>query len=271
MPDRITSTANPLVKSLARLKERRGRTAANRFLIEGGRELGRAAAAGIGIDQVVIAPDLANDDDHALATTLAASGVNVIEMGADAFARISMRRHPDGLLGTAPIPPRPLAALALSPNPLVLVIEAVEKPGNVGAMLRTADGAGVDGVVVASDAADLWNPNVIRASQGAVFAVPIAAASAPATIEWMMRHGLQIVAASPDAHRSLWDADLAIPTAVVVGSEDTGLTPAFRSPGTTVAIPMAGSSDSLNASVATAVMLYEAVRQRGATAGAHQP
>jgi TrmH family RNA methyltransferase len=266
VPDRITSTANPLVKSLARLKERRGRAAANHFLIEGGRELARAAAAEVAIDQVVVAPDIAGDADRDLAVTLAASGAELIEMGAEAFGRISMRRHPDGLLGTAPIPPRPLGALTLGANPLVLVIESVEKPGNVGAMLRTADGAAVDAIVVASETADLWNPNVIRASQGAVFTVAFATASTIATLDWIGHHGLQLVAASPEADRSLWEADLTVPTAIVVGAEDSGLTPAFRSPETTVSIPMAGTSDSLNASVAAAVMLYEAVRQRGGSA-----
>lgn len=266
MPDQITSTANPLVKSLARLKERRGRTAANRFLIEGGRELSRAASAGMTIDQVVLAPDLAAAADRDLAANLAASGAELIEMGADAFGRISMRRHPDGLLGAAPIPPRALDELTLGSDPLVLVIEAVEKPGNTGAMLRTADAAGVDAVVVASEVADLWNPNVIRASQGAVFAVAVATASAPATLAWIRRHELQLVAASPEANHSLWDADLTIPTAIVVGAEDAGLSATFRSPEVTVAIPMAGVSDSLNASVAAALMLYEAVRQRGGPA-----
>jgi len=260
--DQITSTANPLVKSLAQLKDRRGRATANRFLIEGDRELTRAAAAGITIDQVVVAPDLAGDADRDLAATLAGSGAELIEMGAGAFGRISLRRHPDGLLGVAPIPPRPLDDLLLGADPLVLVIEAVEKPGNVGAMLRTADAAGVDAVVVASEVADLWNPNVIRASQGAVFAIAVATASAPAALGWISRHGLQLVGASPEADRSLWDADLTTPTAIVVGAEDAGLTTTFRSPEATVAIPMAGVSDSLNASVAAAVMLYEAVRQR---------
>jgi len=266
VPDRITSTANPLVKSMARLKERRGRTAAGRFIIEGGRELARATVAGVAIDQVVIAPDIADDADRDLAVTLAASGTELIEMGAEAFGRVSMRRHPDGLLAIAPIPQRPLRALTLGANPLVLVIESVEKPGNVGAMLRTADGAAVDAVVVASEMADPWNPNVIRASQGAVFAVAFATASPIATVDWIGHHGLQLVAASPEASRSLWEADLTVPTAIVVGAEDKGLTPTFRSPESTVSIPMAGTSDSLNASVAAAVMLYEAVRQRSGPA-----
>lgn len=269
MPDQITSTANPLVKSLARLKERRGRTAAKLILIEGGRELGRAASAGVTIDQVVLAPDLADAADRTLAAGLAASGAELVEMGAAAFGRVSMRRHPDGLVGVAPIPSRPLDALAPGPNPLVLVIDAVEKPGNVGAMMRTADAAGADAVIVAAESADLWNPNVIRASQGAVFTVAVAAASATATLDWIRRHDLQLVAASPEAGRSLWDADLTTGTAIAIGSEDTGLSPGFRSPAGTVAIPLAGSSDSLNASVAAAVMLFEAVRQRGISAGTH--
>jgi TrmH family RNA methyltransferase len=260
--EQITSTANPLVKSLARLKDRRGRTESGRFLIEGQRELARAAAAGFAIEQVVIAPDLATDADQQLAAAVVASGAQRIELGAEAFARISMRRHPDGLLGVAPRPEHQLDDVTLGPAPLVLVIEAIEKPGNLGAMLRTADGTGVDAVIVADPTTDLWNPNVIRASQGAVFVVATATADTETTARWIDRHGLNLVAASPEAERPLWDADLAAPTAIIVGAEHAGLSAAFRSPATTVSIPMAGSSDSLNSSVAAAVMLYEAVRQR---------
>jgi TrmH family RNA methyltransferase len=260
--ERITSTTNPRVKKLARLKDRRGREAQQRFLIEGHRELQRAVGAGVAIDAVAYAPDLAGPPEHELMRRLADAGSEVIELGGEAFSRMSMRRHPNGLIGVAPRVTRSLDDLMLPAQPLVLVVEGVEKPGNLGAILRTADGAGVDAVVVADERLDPTNPNVIRASQGAIFTVPWAVAGTDATITWLATHALRLVAASPEAERSLWEAELTGGVAIAVGAEDVGLSPPLRDPATTVTIPMAGTGDSLNASVAAAVMLYEAVRQR---------
>ena len=148
---------------------------------------------------------------------------------------------------------------------MVVVIEGVEKPGNVGAVLRSADGAGVDALIAADPRTDLFNPNAIRASAGTVFSVPLAAASATATIQWLRAHGLRIVAARPDADRLYTDADLTGPLVLALGSETDGLTDLWSEPDVeAVRLPMLGVADSLNVSVTAAILIYEALRQRGA-------
>lgn len=263
MPDRITSTANPRIKALARLKHRKGRDESGRFLIEGHRELARAHEAGVEIVDVVLAPDLAGDRERTLAATLGDAGVPVLEVGAEAFSRLSMRGHPDGLVGVGTRIERMLGDLhAPTGDRLLLIIDGIEKPGNLGAILRTADGAGVDAVIVTGAGVEPTNPNAIRASQGAVFTVPTVVAPAVEVHEWLLCLGVRIVAASPEAERTLWDTDLTGDLALVVGAEAEGVSDVFRVPDALVQIPMAGRSDSLNASVAAGIMVYEAVRQR---------
>jgi TrmH family RNA methyltransferase len=263
VPDRITSTSNPRIKALARLKDRRSREDSSRFLVEGHRELERARAAGVSLVEVLLAPDLAGEREKVLAAALADAGVPMLEVGTDAFAKLSMRSHPDGLLGVAARRDRTLADLDPSASDaLILVLDGVEKPGNLGAIVRTADGAGVDAVIVTGAGVEPTNPNAIRASQGAVFTVPIVIATAAEAQQWLQTCGIRTVAASPEAQRTLWNADLTGAVAVVVGAEAEGVSTAFRSTNTIVRIPMLGMSDSLNASVAAGIMLYEAVRQR---------
>ncbi|HEX9645292.1 MAG TPA: TrmH family RNA methyltransferase [Acidimicrobiia bacterium] len=268
MGERITSTANPLVKRLAALKERGERRRSGRYLVEGARELGRARDAGVKVEQVVVSPELWGAPEEVVANRLRSDGAEWVEMGSAAFSRVSVRRHPDGLAGVAVNDPRRLDDLALGSSALVLVIDGVEKPGNLGAMLRSADAAGADAVVVAvrmvpgEEPADLTSPNVIRASQGAVFSVPWAVAPVDDVVGWARRRGLALVAADAKAAESLWEVDLTGRTAVVVGAEAAGLSDVIRQSGRAVAIPMSGASDSLNASVAAALLLYEAVRQR---------
>ncbi|MCP5113610.1 MAG: RNA methyltransferase [bacterium] len=158
-------------------------------------------------------------------------------------------------------PPFDLDRLPTAATPLLLIADTIEKPGNLGAMIRSADGAGTTGLIAADFVTDLVNPNTIRASQGAVFSTPVAAAPGDAVRVWLQHHQIRTIAATAAATTSLWDTDLTGPLAIVVGSEHAGLSPAWHS-AQTVSIPMAGISDSLNASVAAAVMLYEAVRQR---------
>jgi TrmH family RNA methyltransferase len=272
--ERITSTANPLVKRLAALKERGERRRSCRYLVEGARELSRARDAGVKVEQVVVSPELWGTHEEVVANRLRSDGAEWVEMGSAAFSRVSVRRHPDGLAGVAvDDPPRRLDDLVLGPSALVLVIDGVEKPGNLGAMLRSADAAGADAVVVVAGmvpgeaAADLTSPNVIRASQGAVFSVPWAVAPVDEVVGWAQRQGLTIVAADAKADEWLWEVDLTGPTAVVVGAEAAGLSDVIRHSACAVAIPMSGASDSLNASVAAALLLYEAVRQRRSLEG----
>jgi TrmH family RNA methyltransferase len=258
----ITSAANPRVKAVARLQRRRHRDASGTFPIEGARVVGRALGAGWPLVEAYVAPDIVADDAASVSNALEAAGVPLIELSEPAYRRISYREHPDGLLAVGRIPSLDLTAVTLPPEPLVLVVEAIEKPGNLGAMLRTADAAGADAVIIAAATADPWNPNVVRASQGALFSITLAAGTASEVGRWLDEHGLAVIAADPlPAAAAPWDVDLTGPIAIVVGSEHDGLSAAWRRR-TTVAIPMLGTVDSLNASVAAAVLLYEARRQR---------
>jgi RNA methyltransferase, TrmH family len=248
----ITSAVNPHVRELAGLRQRRRRHLAGRFLIEGARELGRAIEGGVSIEEVLYAPTLASPTARALADSLD----GVTRLGDAAFAKLTVRQHPDGIIGVAATWRPELTAID---RDLVLIAERIEKPGNLGAMLRTADGAGA-AVAVADPTVDLFNPNVVRASQGSLFTVPVAVADASAVAEWAAERG-RVVVAGVEATEPLWDADLSMPVAIVIGSEHDGVSDHWRRLGTAVRIPMAGPADSLNASVAAAIVLYEAVRQ----------
>jgi TrmH family RNA methyltransferase len=253
---RITSPSNPLIKSLARLKNSRERAERGLFLIEGPREIGRAIEAGIDIDTLLICPALGGEPPTGFDPNA------VLEVGQDAIARVAIRRHPPGSIAVARQFATGIDRLQVSASPLLLVVEAIEKPGNLGAMMRTADGAAVDAVIVADPNTDVFNPNVVRASQGALFTVPVVVAEAADVIEWLQARSMTVVGGYPDARTELWESDLTEPTAVLVGAEDIGISPAWDDVARKVRIPMRGSSDSLNASVAAAIMLFEAVRQR---------
>lgn len=259
-PRRIESTANPKLKAWRAFQERRKRDATGRFIIEGQREVSRALAAGIRIEAVLTDED-ASSQAQGLAERAASGGAEQYELSRQALERLSRRQKPPQVIVIAYQPSWSLEALAVDQPSLVLIADAVEKPGNLGAMMRTADGAGADAFIVSDPATDLANPNVIRASQGALFSFPIAAAPAEAVGAWVERHQLNVVVANDDGTGGLWDTDLTVPTAIVIGSEDRGVSAAWRE-NRSVAIPMAGASDSLNASVAAAVFLFEAQRQR---------
>ena len=257
----ITSTANPRVKAALALRQRRERDRTGRFLIEGRRELGRALAAGVAVDEVLVCPSLIGDD------TLP-EGTVVTEVAESVFGRLSARDNPDGVLGLARAFDTGLDALDLAAGdaePLVLVVAEMEKPGNLGTMLRSASAAGASAVVVADPITDVFNPNVVRASQGALFGVPVAVGDTAAVLAWVRAHGLRIYAAGPGGTQPYWRVPLAGPTALVVGSEHRGLPAAwFDAADEQVVIPMPGSGgvDSLNAAAAAAVLLFDAVRQR---------
>ena len=250
----ITSSANPRITALSKLKTRRGRDAAGLFLIEGARELGRALEAGIDVSEINYCPAIASDAATDLAETATISATTVAEAP---FAKLSNRQHPDGIIGVASAWEADLGSID---RDLVLVAEAIEKPGNLGAMLRTADATGA-AVVAADPTVDLFNPNVVRASQGALFTVPVAVVDAERAIGWASDRGTVFVT-TPDAALTLWEAELTGRVTVVVGSEHGGVSAAWLSAGTPIRIPMVGTRDSLNASVAAAIVLYEAVRQR---------
>ncbi len=266
MTRRIESPSNPLVKSLMALKDRRGRARTGTFLVEGRRESLRALASDLELLTLLYAPDLIQRQDDAEELLAAASRrvEDVVELSDEAFARLSMRQNPDGFALLARRPDRSLERLGVLAGGLVLVLDGVEKPGNLGALLRTADAAGVAALIVTGAGTDLENPNVVRASQGSLFSVPTAVAHPNAVVERLKAEGHRLVAATPHATAPHWDADYLGSVAVLLGAEDTGLTSLWlREADELVRVPMhGGAADSLNVSVAGAVILFEAVRQR---------
>lgn len=266
----IESPSNPLVKSLVALKDRRARDRTGTFLVEGARECMRALSSDLEVLSFLHAPGLHRaagpyEQLHGLATDRVP---DVVELSDVAFGRLSMRQSPDGLALLARRPSRELGRLGDLGGSLVLVLDGVEKPGNLGALFRTADAAGVGAVLVSGAGTDLENPNVIRASQGSVFAVPNAVAEAGAIATYLRQRGHRLVATSPRAKSAHWEADYRGSVAVLLGAEDVGLAQRWLSEADElVSIPMSqGAADSLNVSVAGAVVLFEAVRQRALSA-----
>lgn len=260
----ITSPTNPQVKRLVALRKRRVRDAEAVTLVDGYDELVLALDAGVTVRNLYYCPSLVTDKSRLeLLDRVTGGGSQVVRLSASAFTKASYRESPDGWLAVASSPELPLAALKLSTRPLVLVADAVEKPGNLGAMLRTADAVGVDAVVAASPGTDWGNPNVVRASKGTVFAVPIASSPTPTVIGWLRRHDVPILVASPESDTLLTDLDLSGAMAVIIGAEHAGVNEEWRAAADrTARIPMAGRVNSLNAATAAAVVLFEAVRQR---------
>lgn len=265
-PDAITSTANPRIKSAAALRERRERDARRQFLIDGVREIARAIAGGIHVDEAYVCTPLCRSADaRAAVEGLDALGVPRIEVAEHVFAKLAFGDRGDGVVAVARTPDWSLAALELSANPLVAVVEGVEKPGNLGAILRTADAAGVEAAIVADGGTDLFNPNCIRASLGTLFTVPVRAAAASEVAAFLAAHRLRIYAAHVDAELEYTQADFTAGAAIVLGSEAHGLSNVWKEAGATpIRLPMLGAADSLNVSATAAVLFYEALRQRRA-------
>jgi TrmH family RNA methyltransferase len=226
------------------------------MLVEGYDELTLALSSGLKPQSLLTAPEL-------VSRSLDISSADITTVTLAVFEKISYRDNPDGWLGIFPIPKMALEDLKISKTPLVIVAESVEKPGNLGAILRTADAARVDGVIVCDPRVDLWNPNVIRASRGAVFTVPTVEVDSSTALAWLKSRKMRVLAATPSADVLYTDVDLKDPVAITVGTEDEGLTDFWmQNADIKVKIPMMGKINSLNVSIATALITYEAVRQR---------
>jgi TrmH family RNA methyltransferase len=260
----ITSLQNPQIKALVRLRKRRERDQTKRFLIEGYRELRRAIDGQVTIETLYVCEELfLGTNEPRLIADAAARGAEVVQVSADPFAKVSYRDRPEGLLAVAEQFDTDLESIAVGADPLVLVVESIEKPGNLGTMLRTADAAGVDAVIVADPTTDPFNPNVVRASLGCLFTVPLAISSTERASEWLTASQIRTVATTPDTSTLHWEADLTGPVAVIVGSEQYGLSREWLDRADErIRIPMGGEADSLNAAMAGGVVLFEAVRQR---------
>jgi RNA methyltransferase, TrmH family len=261
----VESPANPRVRSLVALRRRRDRERAGVVVVEGYEELATALASGARPRSLYYCPALVGDRARlGLLDRVEGTGAELVELSRPAFERASYREGPDGWLALVPMVPTGLDRLDLPADPLVLVCESVEKPGNLGAMLRTADAAGVAAVVAAAAVTDWGNPNVVRASKGALFAVPVADAPTGEVVAWLRARGVAIVAATPDAGVPFVAPDLTGGVAVVVGAERRGLSPAWLDQADArVRIPMFGRVNSLNVATAAALVVYEALRQRG--------
>lgn len=293
--EKITSLQNPRVKQLVRLRERRERDELGLFLVEGYREVRRALEKGVALRELYFCPDwFLGENEPALLEQAGAAGAQLCELSKEAFAKVAYRERPDGLLAVAPQWKRTLADLdelagrglptppsnaasanaagagdpALQPAvraPFLLVCESIEKPGNLGTILRSADAAGCDGVIVCDPVTDLFNPNVVRASTGVLFSVPVAVADSATVHAWLQAKGIRTAATTPHTDNLYTATDLRGPLAIVMGSEQYGLSEFWmKHADVLVRIPMAGQADSLNVAMATIITLFEAVRQRGA-------
>ena len=253
----ITSLQNPRVKHIVKLRdEKRQRRQDGLMLVEGFDEIQLALSAGHQPRTILSAPELASRQ-------IEIADAERITVSRTVFEKMSYRENPDGWLAVFPIPQVSLDDLKLSEPPLVIVAESVEKPGNLGAILRSADAAHVDALLVCDPRLDLWNPNVVRASRGAVFSVAAVECDSASALEWLRSREIRILAATPSANEIYFDIDLRQPVAIAVGTEDEGLSDFWMSKADVkVRIPMTGRVNSLNVSVSTALIVYEAVRQR---------
>ncbi len=262
MADVITSLRNPAVQHLVRLRARRHRDRSGTFLVEGVLEVDRALQAGAEVEQLVISVGQLSSEDRPLSVSQAlGQGVPLLELGEAAFRKVSYRQNPDGLLAVVRQFPTGPERLAPPAPALLLVAESIEKPGNLGAMLRAADAAGAGGVAVADPTIDVFNPNVVRASRGALFTVPLGVGDSKAIRDRLADLEIPPLALDPAAKTLLWDIDLTDPVALVVGSEHAGLSAAWSNCPTAL-LPMAGTGDSLNAATTAGIALFEAIRQR---------
>ena len=264
---RITSRQNPRVKDAARLRNRRERDKRQHFLIDGAREITRAVAAGIRCVEAFVCNELCESQEcQNAADALRNAGAEVFDVTPDVYAKLAFGERDDGVVVVAQTPQRQLENLKLPSSPLIAVLEGLEKPGNVGAILRSADAAGVDAIVVCDGRTDLFNPNIIRASLGTVFRDNVCEASTEDALRWLGTQYVPIVAARPDAEPLYTDIDMRAGAAIVLGSEAAGLTDAWRGTNiTAMGLPMLGMADSLNVSTTAAVLFYEALRQRNAS------
>jgi TrmH family RNA methyltransferase len=259
--DLISSTQNPKIKSLLALEKPRERRKQQLFVIEGKKEIQMAMEAGYTIGNVFFCEDIISlpelkplglpEKFHARVTK-------------EVFDKIAMRENSGGVVAVAEMKVHSLDQITLSKNPLLLILESVEKPGNLGAILRTADAAGVDAVIICDPQTDFYNPNVIRSSIGCIFTKQVAAATSEETIQWLKKNNVSILCTYLEASKPYHTIDYTKPSAIVMGTESTGLTKTWtENSDANIIIPMGGKIDSMNVSTAAAVVVFEAKRQRG--------
>jgi TrmH family RNA methyltransferase len=255
----ITSAQNPKIKNLLLLQEKsKARREQGLFVVEGRRELEHCLEGGFDVKTIFVCPEIAEKG-----TIPSAAKPLILEIPEAIYRKVAYRESTEGIIAEVAYKSLSLEDLKLPENPLIVVLESVEKPGNLGAVLRSADAAGADAVLIGDPLTDLYNPNLIRASIGAVFTVPVVAAPSADIIAFLKARGIQILTAQLQDSSLYYDMDMCRGTAIVMGTESTGLTPVWRQAADAhIRIPMLGRLDSLNVSVSAAILLFEAVRQR---------
>ncbi|MBK1875649.1 TrmH family RNA methyltransferase [Pelagicoccus mobilis] len=261
----ITSLQNARVKNLVKLRDRRPRNQQGVFIAEGYRAISRAMEKDVNPEEVYFCPDcFLGENEEALLAQAKARGADLFELSKHAFEKVAYRDRPEGLLAVIKQWSYTLDDLKLSKPPFLLIVESIEKPGNLGTILRSADAAGVDAVICCDSVTDLFNPNAVRSSTGVLFSMPTVSASTDEVIQWVKQNGIRTAATTPHTDQIYTDTDLTGPLAIVMGSEQFGLSEKWLDAcDQKVLIPMAGQADSLNVAMATLITLFEAVRQRG--------
>ena len=259
---RITSSQNPLVKQLRSLKEKsRERKKTDRFVIEGAREIELAVAGGYEIETLIVCSEILASENHKLSQT----SCETVQIAPEIYEKLAHRGSTEGVLAIAKTKSHGLDAIGSLPkNPLILVAEAPEKPGNIGALLRTADAAKLDAVIIANPKSDLYNPNIIRSSVGCVFTNSIGMGTTEEIIQYLKVNSINIYCAALSASKNYLEVPMISASAIVVGTEATGLSNQWLENATqNIIIPMQGHIDSMNVSVSAAILIFEAKRQRG--------
>lgn len=265
IPHEISSVANPRVKHLVRLRQRSHRDECGETIVEGYREVNAALNNGHAPTALYVCRDFfQGSNNETLLARAEEAGADVVRCTASVFEKISYRDRPDGLLAVAPQVRHTLSDITLRDDTILVVAESIEKPGNLGTMLRSCDASGVSGVIICDRCTDINNPNVVRASVGTLFALPVVETSSADVIPWLRDHHFRTIATTPHAEGCYTDVDLGGRIAVIMGTEQYGLSPTWLDAADLcVRIPMLGQADSLNVASATTLVLYEAVRQRG--------
>ncbi|MDF2379289.1 MAG: RNA methyltransferase [Candidatus Gracilibacteria bacterium] len=259
----ITSLQNPILKNIIKLrKSAQERRKQNRMIIEGVREVSRALSCNWPINQIFFCEELMMNQSEFL-DKIRGKSIELIQTSKKVIEKMSYRDSSQGILALASMPKKPLEDLKLPDNPLVLIAEGLEKPGNIGSLLRIADGAGVDALILCDSTGDVWNPNVVRASTGTLFSVPLAVASSEKTLSWLNTQKISKIITSPDSQTPYSNIDYRESCAIIIGSEQAGLTEKWMNTANEkVTIPMYGTADSLNAAISASIITYEALRQR---------
>ncbi len=257
----ITNLQNPRIKNIIKLQQKSSeRKRKEKFIIEGKRELSIAQQSRFDTLEIYLCEDIYKYDT---CYPIEMSKQNTIPASIDVYNKIAYRKNSEGVIAVAKMKNRGLSNLILSPVPLIMVIESVEKPGNLGAILRTADAAKVDAVIICDPKTDLYNPNVIRSSLGCVFSNQVIACSTEEVIEWFNKNSINIYIATPESDKYYYELNYTKPSAIIFGSESEGLSKKWNFLSKNkITIPMKGKIDSLNVSVSTAIVIFEAIRQR---------